>query len=166
MLNQVIVHFREHAIDFVWLGLFFALIGALGFVASDLLKIAREVRLFEPRLAAVEAGNVREDADEKQLHSETTQLREELDSLHRKIEMLRRAVPRETLTSLDESASKTRALIRPPAPANSDTQAFSPGAPKLPRFDLAAETGCGAFLGEACRWAPTGICDDCKRLHV
>lgn len=115
---HVVLHVGEWAALYVW--------------ARDLLRL-------DARVEAVEAGNVREDADERKLHGENDQLRAELDKMHRDIKALKRAHrDRDPITdwSDDRPSHQTLEGAFTPPPQPGDTQVFSPNTPKLPSFEL------------------------------
>lgn len=117
----------------------------LALLGSDVLRLAGRVR-------ETERGNEREDSDERILHSENTQLCNRIDDLEKAVKFLAKALPRDTLTSWDESDNSTRECISAPpsAPGATLLHALTPSSPPLPTFvcrDGDACTGCTMCLG-------------------
>jgi len=113
----------------------------VGLIGAILL-LARDQGVITERLEAVEAGNVREDKAEHDLHDESTQLRSELDEIHAGLKMLAKAErDRDPLTDWRDDHPRSETLEGAFAPPyqRGDTHVFSPNAPKLPRFDLTGE---------------------------
>jgi hypothetical protein len=117
----------------------------LGLLGCDVLKLVARVR-------NVEDGNLREDAEERKLHDEGTQLCQRVDDLEKAVKFLAKALPHDTLTSWDESDNSTRACIAPPSsrPGATIAHALRPSSPPLPTFD-------DCFLGDQC-----GGCSRCQ----
>lgn len=113
-----------------------ALLGAGG-ALTGLVLLGCDVLRLTDRVRELELGNEREDADEKVLHDEGSQLRQELDDLHKAVKYLAKSVPRETLTSWDESDNSTREMIGPPSsrPGATIAHALRLSSPALPFFD-------------------------------
>jgi hypothetical protein len=128
---------------------------AIWMLGCDLLKL-------KSRVDQTELDNEREDADERLLHAENVQLREELDGIHLGLKKLARHLPKENLTSWRDDMDRTVAGVPSPLPEPGATQVFSPGTPRLPSFDLADHSDCGASAGQVCKWAPTGECLGCR----
>lgn len=124
-------------LDWLHVGLDAGLIGAVWVFGHDLLQV-------EKRVVTVEKGNDREDADERVLHGETQQLREELDDIHLALKNLARAMPKDDLTTWDESGHLTIERIAPPSsrPGATIEHALSPHTPLLPRWAVNTYVSC------------------------
>jgi hypothetical protein len=104
-------------------------VGGVTLALCDLMTVSK-------RLERLEDGNEREDAAEKVLHDEGTQLRAELDDLHKAVDFLRRACPRESVTSWDDERDSTREYAGgPPTLKSGQTQVKSNEPPLPSRFD-------------------------------
>lgn len=96
--------------------------------------LARDMLRLDARVEAVERGNEREDKAERDLRDENTQVRAELDSLHAAVDFLRRACPKESLTSWDESRDSTREYAGGAPTLKSGQTQFKSNEPPLPSW--------------------------------
>jgi hypothetical protein len=97
--------------------------------------LARDLLRLDARVEQTEAGNVREDAAERVLHDEGTQLRAELDGLHAAVKMLAQADRiRDGGTSWDDSKQGTLEYYGGPQTLKSGETQMKSNEPPLPSW--------------------------------